>query len=139
MSKNLADMIEELILNRLLHTQDILFSRNQLAQQLNCAPSQISYVLQSRFTKERGFDLQSRRGAGGFIRICRCAMARDPELCLEQAELKDLLTEILAGQEQLAECQSEVLNALKTLLEQEECSRKQLDWVKGALIHIVGR
>ena len=36
---------------------------------LNCAPSQISYVLSTRFSNARGFDVESRRGLGGYIRI----------------------------------------------------------------------
>ena len=42
--------------------------RNDLAQQLGCVPSQISYVITSRFTPERGYVIDSRRGGGGCIR-----------------------------------------------------------------------
>ena len=42
---------------------------NELADELDCAPSQISYVLSTRFSNERGFDVESRRGLGGYIRI----------------------------------------------------------------------
>jgi len=46
-----------------------------LAQELECAPSQISYVVSTRFTVTRGFAVESRRGSGGFIRIARTPMA----------------------------------------------------------------
>ena len=46
-----------------------ILKRNELADELNCAPSQISYVLSTRFSNERGFDVESRRGLGGYIRI----------------------------------------------------------------------
>lgn len=45
--------------------------RNELAQQIGCVPSQINYVLSSRFTPEHGYIVESRRGGGGYIRITR--------------------------------------------------------------------
>lgn len=71
--KNLADAIESFIIGELLRDQEdvLLVQRNELAERLRCAPSQISYVLSTRFTPERGFMVESRRGSGGFIRIVR--------------------------------------------------------------------
>ena len=43
--------------------------RTEIADEISCAPSQISYVLATRFTQDRGFVVESRRGLGGFIRI----------------------------------------------------------------------
>jgi transcriptional regulator CtsR len=70
---NLADLIEEFILRRLTgdHSEVTVLKRNELAEELECAPSQISYVLSTRFTVERGFIVESRRGSGGFVRIVR--------------------------------------------------------------------
>ena len=45
--------------------------RNELASMLGCVPSQISYVITSRFTPEQGYTVESRRGGGGCIRITR--------------------------------------------------------------------
>ena len=45
--------------------------RNELANLLGCVPSQINYVLASRFTPEQGYLVESRRGGGGYIRITR--------------------------------------------------------------------
>ena len=42
--------------------------RNELAERFGCAPSQINYVLQTRFTPERGYIIESRRGGGGCIK-----------------------------------------------------------------------
>jgi transcriptional regulator of stress and heat shock response len=73
---NLADYIEKFILLRLSGQQDnsIVVNRNDLAQELDCAPSQISYVVSTRFTGTRGFVVESRRGSGGFIRIARTSL-----------------------------------------------------------------
>lgn len=69
----LADRIEKFILQKLLEDQEpiVILQRNELADELACAPSQISYVLSTRFSNERGFIVESRRGLGGFIRIQR--------------------------------------------------------------------
>lgn len=45
--------------------------RNELASSLGCVPSQINYVITSRFTPEQGYIVESRRGGGGYIRITR--------------------------------------------------------------------
>jgi len=70
---NLADLIEEYILRRLSAENNdiVILRRNEIAGEIECAPSQISYVLNTRFTIERGFIVESRRGLGGFIRIAR--------------------------------------------------------------------
>ena len=54
--------------------------RNDLAEQLGCVPSQINYVISSRFTPERGYIIESRRGGGGYVRIQRKVMDRDTYL-----------------------------------------------------------
>lgn len=69
---NLADIIESLILSKLADEEHVtVLKRNELADELACAPSQISYVLSTRFTVARGFIVESRRGLGGYIRIVR--------------------------------------------------------------------
>jgi transcriptional regulator CtsR len=51
-----------------------------MATRLGCVPSQISYVISSRFTPERGYMIESRRGGGGCIRIVRKQIGRDEYL-----------------------------------------------------------
>ena len=67
----LADKIEQFILTQLLEDKAITLRRNELATMLDCAPSQISYVLSTRFSNDRGFIVESRRGLGGSITITR--------------------------------------------------------------------
>jgi len=71
MVSNKADTIEEYILKKLSEGSDgsIEVKRTELADKVNCAPSQISYVLSTRFTHDRGFHVESQRGLGGYIRI----------------------------------------------------------------------
>ncbi len=73
----LSDIIEA-FLKQLIDDTDgaIEFQRNELANQFNCVPSQINYVIDTRFTTERGYYVESRRGGGGHIRIKRVNMTR---------------------------------------------------------------
>ncbi len=68
--KSISDVIEQFILEQLTDGQ-INLSRNELANFFNCAPSQINYVITTRFTPSRGFDVESRRGGGGYIKISK--------------------------------------------------------------------
>ena len=73
---NIADLIEAYILRQLAAQQDgkVELRRTDIADEISCAPSQISYVLSTRFTPARGFRVESRRGLGGFIRIAQVPM-----------------------------------------------------------------
>jgi len=68
---NIADLIEAYILRQLAAQQDgkVELRRTDIADEISCAPSQISYVLSTRFTQDKGFVVESRRGLGGYIRI----------------------------------------------------------------------
>ena len=92
MLNNKADTIEEYILKRLKQNADkqIELKRTALADEISCAPSQISYVLSTRFTTERGFIVESRRGLGGYIRIALIP----EELDQKQLMYRDLLEQI---------------------------------------------
>lgn len=66
-----SDIIEQFLLELLGDNPDVTLKRNELAQQFSCAPSQINYVIDTRFTGQRGYVVESQRGGGGFIRIRR--------------------------------------------------------------------
>ena len=77
----LTDMIAQMIEEMLNESNGILeLRRNEMANQIGCVPSQISYVIASRFTPERGYVIESHRGGGGYIRIQRKQMSRDEYL-----------------------------------------------------------
>ena len=77
----ISDSIAKLI-EQMLDDGDGLVElrRNDLASRLGCVPSQINYVITSRFTPERGYITESRRGGGGYIRIVRVNMSADEYL-----------------------------------------------------------
>ena len=68
---NISDIIEQFILKSLGDDNSVDISRNELANFFSCAPSQINYVLETRFTIDRGFVNESKRGGGGYIKISK--------------------------------------------------------------------
>lgn len=70
---NLSNEIEQYIKNLIDISKDnvVEIRRNELAIDLRCVPSQINYVLQTRFSPERGYKVESQRGGGGYIRISK--------------------------------------------------------------------
>lgn len=79
--RNIADVIEQFIISELFANDEdsINVKRSQLAEKLSCAPSQITYTLTTRFTPDKGFEVESKRGNGGFIRIVRLPQERTPK------------------------------------------------------------
>jgi transcriptional regulator CtsR len=69
----LSDLIEKFIKEMLSDndSDELEIKRNELANYFSCAPSQINYVLTTRFTTEKGYYVESKRGGGGCIRIKR--------------------------------------------------------------------
>ena len=67
----LSDSIEHFIKDLMHEDAHIELRRNELAQHFGCAPSQINYVLATRFSVDHGYIIESRRGGGGYVRILR--------------------------------------------------------------------
>ena len=69
----ITDMIAQFLRESLEDTDDgtLEVQRSDLAQRFNCVPSQINYVVSTRFSPERGYIVESRRGGNGYIRISR--------------------------------------------------------------------
>ncbi|TVY06584.1 CtsR family transcriptional regulator [Paenibacillus cremeus] len=69
--RNVSEVIEQYLKQVLQQSPEgiIEIQRNELADQFNCVPSQINYVISTRFTLEKGYIVESKRGGGGYIRI----------------------------------------------------------------------
>ncbi len=74
----ISDIITSEILRMLNESEENTaeIQRNDFASLIGCAPSQINYVLSSRFTPEHGYIIESRRGGGGYIKISRVVMRK---------------------------------------------------------------
>lgn len=78
----ISDLITQEILKMLSESEENTaeIQRNELAGIIGCAPSQINYVLSSRFTPEHGYIIESRRGGGGYIKIKRVILKHSSAL-----------------------------------------------------------
>ena len=77
LSDMIAQMIEEMLA---AEGGSLELRRNDLAEKVGCVPSQINYVITSRFTPEKGYIIESRRGGGGYVRITKKAFDKDKYL-----------------------------------------------------------
>ncbi len=76
----MSDRIEAFIMELLkaeAPNEWLNLKRNELAEIFKCAPSQINYVMSTRFNKERGYIVESRRGGGGYVRIKRINLEKE--------------------------------------------------------------
>lgn len=78
----MSDVIAAYILRMMESDECVEIQRNELAGEIGCVPSQINYVLSSRFTPEQGFVVESRRGGGGYVRIRRVRFQSDVSLMM---------------------------------------------------------
>ena len=74
----ISDLIASFLQESLEEADDgvLEVQRSDLAQRFNCVPSQINYVMSTRFSPERGYIVESRRGGNGYIRITRVRVDR---------------------------------------------------------------
>ncbi|MCH1626132.1 CtsR family transcriptional regulator [Fredinandcohnia quinoae] len=83
--RNISDIIEQ-YLKQVLDMSDraiVEIKRSEIADKFECVPSQINYVINTRFTLERGYLVESKRGGGGYIRIIK-VIANDDSHLIEQ-------------------------------------------------------
>ncbi len=116
----LSDRIETFILH-LLDNEDqwIELKRNELASVFDCVPSQINYVLSTRFTPSNGYIIESRRGGGGYLKIKRIACD----------SILSSIVESVPEEADASLCQS----ILTTLLEANFISKKEYRLLGAAL------
>jgi transcriptional regulator CtsR len=80
--RNMSDIIEQYLKSILQNSQGeaVEIQRNELADQFRCVPSQINYVISTRFSLEKGYIVESKRGGGGYIRIQKMDIPSDSEV-----------------------------------------------------------
>lgn len=78
----LSNIIERFIKNLLKDAEDgiIEIQRNEMAEHFECSPSQINYVLSTRFTPYKGYYIESRRGGGGYIKIIKVSIKDNKDI-----------------------------------------------------------
>ena len=79
-NQNMSDLIESYLKNVLLSNETVEIRRSEIADQFNCVPSQINYVINTRFTIQQGYVVESKRGGGGYIRIMKVNLVDEMEV-----------------------------------------------------------
>ncbi|WP_087975017.1 CtsR family transcriptional regulator [Oceanobacillus rekensis] len=121
---NISDIIEQ-------YLKDVLFTkgentieikRSEIANQFQCVPSQINYVINTRFTMEKGYIVESKRGGGGYIRIMR----------VKHEDKSDLIDEIIqmVG---TAVTQRSSIHVLERLLEEKIITKREAKIMLSAI------
>jgi len=114
--KNISDIIENYLKSVLLQSdKDILIiKRSEIADKFQCVPSQINYVINTRFTIEKGYIVESKRGGGGYIRIAKLKL-------YDHAQIIDQLLDLIENKfsQQMAE------NMIYRLVEEEIISTRE--------------
>ncbi|HEU5140925.1 MAG TPA: CtsR family transcriptional regulator [Bacillales bacterium] len=122
--KNISDIIEEYLKKALnISGEDIVeIKRSEMAERFQCVPSQINYVINTRFTIERGYIVESKRGGGGYIRITKV----QPE---DEAHLLDEMISYVSSRatQQIAEA------LVIRLLEEEVVTKREAKIMLSAI------
>jgi len=121
---NISDVIES-YLKQVLKSKGknmIEIKRNEIADQFKCVPSQINYVINTRFTIEKGYIIESKRGGGGYIRISRIEHQKESEL------IDDLIQMINPAVEQQA-----AVNILERLEEKKVINEREKKLIFSAI------
>ncbi|GAA0503268.1 CtsR family transcriptional regulator [Virgibacillus sp. MSP4-1] len=122
--RNISDIIENYLKEVLKqsHQNAIEIKRSEIADRFQCVPSQINYVIKTRFTIEKGYLVESKRGGGGYIRIIRVKPQSKVELIEQIMELV---------QPQITQQAS--LDVIERLLEEEIITEREAKLMLSAL------
>lgn len=115
----ISDYVANYILELLEENEDesVEIKRNELANTIGCVPSQINYVITSRFTPEQGYLVESQRGGGGYIRITRMSYNKESYIMHIMHNIGDTLDAATAKSiiHSLSQKQAVQANALKAM------------------------
>ena len=95
-NQNMSDLIENYLKNVLHKNETVEIRRREIADRFNCVPSQINYVINTRFTIQQGYVVESKRGGGGYIRIMKVNLVDEMDIL---NALSDLVPEELSARE----------------------------------------
>ena len=119
---SLSDIIESFIkMFKEMEEEVLEIQRNELANKFQCAPSQINYVLSTRFTLERGYYVESKRGGGGYVRITRLNIDDDDLIKCILEDIGDSIS------------QSSAMDYIKRLLEKGIITTKEALIIRAAI------
>ncbi|WP_289014810.1 CtsR family transcriptional regulator [uncultured Granulicatella sp.] len=117
-NQNMSDLIESYLKNVLLSNETVEIRRSEIADQFNCVPSQINYVINTRFTIQQGYVVESKRGGGGYIRIMKVNL-------VDEMDILNTLGDLIPPQLSVREAN----HLLQNLYENELISKREAQMV----------
>ncbi|AOA00840.1 CtsR family transcriptional regulator [Carnobacterium divergens] len=121
-NQNMSDIIEAYLKQVLGVHEQIEIRRSEMANQFNCVPSQINYVINTRFTVQQGYLVESKRGGGGYIRIIKVKL-------LDKVEMLDAMIQIIG--EKIS--QKDAYSIIQKLYEDEVITKREATLMLSAL------
>jgi transcriptional regulator CtsR len=126
--KNVSDIIEQYIKQILKSDSVIELKRSELAERFQCVPSQINYVLKTRFSIERGYVVESKRGGGGYIRVIKVKPVTEAELINEMiGYIEDRMTQNMSQSVILRLLEERIISGREARLMLSAIDRSVLD------------
>ncbi|MCW6682501.1 CtsR family transcriptional regulator [Aerococcaceae bacterium NML160702] len=126
----MSDIIEAYLKEFLKHNEHVEIKRSDIAEQFDCVPSQINYVINTRFTQAHGYLVESKRGGGGYIRILKV------QLIDEVAQIDQMIE--LVG-ERIS--QRNGINIIETLIERQLITQREgtliLSVIEKSVLHSI--
>ena len=116
--RNVSDLIENYLKSILNNRSQVEIKRSELARRFSCVPSQINYVIKTRFTLPRGYKIESKRGGGGYIRIAKVSL-------VENTGIFDTLIEYIG--KQISE--KSALQIIQSLFEQQILTKREANLI----------
>lgn len=118
----MSDIIEAYLKKVLGTDEQVEIRRSEMANRFNCVPSQINYVINTRFTVQQGYLVESKRGGGGYIRIIKVKL-------LDEAEMLDMLIDVVGDKIS----QRNAFSIVETLYEDNMIAKREANLMLSAM------
>lgn len=115
-SQNISDIIEKYLKGILADSEHIEIRRSEIADLFDVVPSQINYVIKTRFTIQNGYLVESKRGGGGYIRIERVNL-------LDDVDVLNTLMQVIGD----SITQRDAITIIQTLYDEDVITRREAD------------
>ncbi|WP_436666261.1 CtsR family transcriptional regulator [Lactiplantibacillus plantarum] len=123
-SQNISDIIEKYLKSILADSEHVEIRRSEIADLFNVVPSQINYVIKTRFTIQNGYLVESKRGGGGYIRIEKVNLVDD-------ADVLDALIQVIGD----SITQRDAYAVVQSLYEDDVLNRREAQLILVVIDH----
>lgn len=123
-SQNISDIIEKYLKSILADSEHVEIRRSEIADLFNVVPSQINYVIKTRFTIQNGYLVESKRGGGGYISIEKVNLVDD-------ADVLDALIQVIGD----SITQRDAYAVVQSLYEDDVLNRREAQLILVAIDH----